>query len=80
MTDAIRARRQLIARLVALGKRVGYLLFLAAIVLFVVGAIGSFTTGLTSAIVACLVIGSLVLAPAIVFSYAVRAAEREDPL
>ena len=29
-------------------------------------------------IVSCLVAGSLILAPAIVFNYAVRAAERDD--
>jgi hypothetical protein len=80
MTDSVLVRRARIARLVAIGKRVGYLLFVAAIVLFVVGAVAEFTSGLTGAIVACLVVGSLILAPAIVFGYAVRAAEREDPL
>ena len=78
MTDPVVARRARIARLVALGKRVGYLLFLVAIVLFAVGAVASFSSGLTSAIVACLIVGSLILAPAIVFGYAVRAAEREE--
>ena len=49
-----------------------------AIVLFVVGVVAGFTSGLTTAIVACLLVGSAVLAPAIVFGYAVKAAERED--
>lgn len=78
MTDPVLARRARIARLVVLGKRVGYGLFLAAVVLFVVGGVAGYTGGLTSAIVACLVVGSFVLAPAIVFGYGVRAAERED--
>jgi hypothetical protein len=47
-------------------------------VLFVVGLVVGYTDGLVSVIVFSLVIGSLVLAPAIVFNYAVRAAERED--
>ena len=31
-----------------------------------------------SATIGCLIVGSLVLAPAIVFGYAVKAAERDD--
>jgi hypothetical protein len=71
------ARRERIARLVAVGTRLGYALFLVAIVLFVVGFRTGFGT-VGPAIIGCLVLGSLVLAPAIVFGYAVRAAERED--
>ena len=78
MNDPIIVRRALIARLVQLGQRVGYGLFGAAAVLFVVGAINDFTPLLTTLIVVALVAGSLVLAPAIVFGYAVRAADRED--
>ena len=63
-----------------LGKRVGYGLFALATVLFVVGMVAGFTSALTSGIVASLLIGSLVLAPAIVFGYAVKAADREDRL
>ncbi len=67
-----------IARLVALGKRTGTGLFLGATVLFFVGFFTEYTDQMTSMIVGCLVGGSLVLAPAIVFGYAVQAAERED--
>jgi hypothetical protein len=76
--DPVAARRAQIARLVAAGKRVGYGLFLAAIVLFAVGMVGQFNDGLVTAIAACLIVGSLVLAPAIVFGYAVRAPAREE--
>ncbi len=79
-TDALAARRHRIARLTVAGQRLGYLLFLVAAALFFTGFATSFRDGLVTAIVACLVAGSLVLAPAIVFSYAVRAANREDPL
>lgn len=76
--DPVLARRARIAKLVQLGSRVGYALFGLAIVLFFVGFAIDYTPGLVNAIVACLVIGSLVLAPAIVFGYAVKAADRED--
>jgi membrane-bound ClpP family serine protease len=76
--DPVRARRARIARWVALGQRVGYGLFLAAIVLFVVGFAAGFDGWVGPTTIACLVVGSLVLAPAIVFGYAVKAAERED--
>lgn len=78
MTDPVRERRARIARLVQLGQRVGYSLFLAAIVLFVIGFASGFDGFVGSAIIGCLVAGSLVLAPAIVFGYAVKAAERDD--
>jgi len=76
--DPVLARRAQIARLVTVGQRLGYGLFAVAIVLFVVGFGVGFGGAVGGAIVACLVVGSLVLAPAIVFGYAVRAAERED--
>jgi cyanate permease len=78
MTDPVRARRARVASLVQLGKRIGYLLFAAAIVLFFVGLVVDLTSGLATAIVVCLVAGSVVLLPAIIFGYAVRTAERED--
>jgi hypothetical protein len=76
--DPVLARRARIARLVSIGQRLGYGLFGAAIVAFAAGAVAGYRPWLTSLIVAALVVGSVVLAPAIVFGYAVRAAERED--
>ena len=76
--DPVRERRARIARWVALGQRVGYGLFLLAIVLFVIGFATGFDGLVGPTIVGSLVVGSLVLAPAIVFGYAVKAAERED--
>ncbi len=78
MTDPVRERRARIAQVVSLGLRLGYGLFLLAMALFVVGLIIGYTDGLVSVIVLSLVVGSIVLAPAIVFNYAVRAAERDD--
>jgi hypothetical protein len=76
--DPVRERRARIARWVALGQRLGYGLFLVAIGLFVVGFVTGFDGLVGPTIVTCLVVGSLVLAPAIVFGYAVKAAERDD--
>ena len=78
MTDPVRERRARIAQLVRLGLTAGYGLFALAMVLFVVGLVAGYTDGLVTAIVASMVVGSIVLAPAIVFNYAVKAAERDD--
>lgn len=77
-TDPVLIRRARIARLVSIGQRLGYALFGLSIVLFFYGLVVDYTEGLTTAIVACLLGGSAVLAPAIVFGYAVKAAEREE--
>ena len=76
--DPVLMRRARIARWVVLGQRVGYGLFACACVAFFVGFVVGFEPWLTTLIVAAIVIGSLVLAPAIVFGYAVKAAERDD--
>ncbi len=77
-SDPVLQRRARIAHLVEVGQRVGYGLFAFAIVLFFVGFVIGFTSGVVTAIVIALVVGSLVLAPAIVFGYAVKAADRAD--
>ena len=77
-SDPVRVRRARIARLTEWGQRVGYGLFGLAIVVFVIGFIVGYSDLLVTVIVASLGVGSLVLAPASVFGYAVKAAERED--
>jgi predicted cation transporter len=77
-SDPVRVRRARIARLVAVGQRVGYGLFGVAVVAFVVGFAVGFSGAFIALVVTCIVLGSIVLAPAIVFGYAVKAAERED--
>jgi hypothetical protein len=61
-----------------LAQRIGYLFFAIAVVVFFIGFFGSFTSTLVNIIIIAMVIGSFLLAPAIVFGYAVKAAERED--
>ena len=78
MTDPILQRRARYDRLATLGQRVGYGLLLIAIVAFVIGFAAGFpqpevTISITGLIGAC-----VVLPPAIVAGYAVKAAERED--
>ena len=76
--DPVRARRQRVARLASIGQQVGFGLFGLAVVLLVVALLTDLPSALVSAVVACLVVGSAVLAPSIVLGYAARAAERED--
>jgi hypothetical protein len=77
-TDPVLERRARIARWVSLGQRVGWLAFGVATVVFLVGLAMGFPGWAAVTVIAALVVGSIVLAPAIVFGYAVKAAERED--
>ncbi len=76
--DPVRQRRARVARWVAIGMRTGYALLALAVVVFVIGAVGDFTPLLTQIVAWSMAGCTLTLAPSIVFSYAVRAAERED--
>ena len=76
--DPVLVRRARIARLTELGQRIGYALFGVAIVVFIIGFVVGYSDALVAVIVTSLGVGSVVLAPAIVFGYAVKAAERED--
>lgn len=78
-TDPFLARRTRIRHISAIGRRVGYLTFGIATGLLVIGLTTNFTEAIATAVVALLVGGSAVLAPAILLHYAVRAADREDP-
>ncbi len=76
--DPVLARRARIGRMVALGQRIGYSLWLVAIVVFVIGAATRFRPVMVTVVIACLAAGSAVLAPSIVISYGVRAADRDE--
>ncbi|MEN9804138.1 MAG: hypothetical protein RIS41_985 [Actinomycetota bacterium] len=76
--DPVREKRQRIAHLTLIANRVGYLLFAVAIALFVMAFVLGFKGPMVTAITVCLVVGSILLAPAIVLGYAVKAAERDD--
>lgn len=76
--DPVVERRRRIEGWVNRGQRLGYGLFGLAVVAFVIGFVVGLEDWVVTLIVASLVVGSLVLAPAIVFGYAVRAADRAD--
>jgi hypothetical protein len=79
--DPVRVRRAQAARLAEAGQRVGYALVGVAVAAFAIGAVQGFGRGTADAeavVTAALVATTLVLAPAIVLGYAVKAAERED--
>ena len=78
VTDPVRQRRARIARLATLGKRIGYLALLVAIIGFAVGVISGFSPTVVRVIVGGLVVMCVVLPVPIVLGYGVRAAERED--
>lgn len=76
--DPVLVRRRQMARGAELAQRAGYALFALAVVLFLVGFAVGLTGGLVTAILVALGVGSVLLAPAIVVGYAVKAADRED--
>lgn len=76
--DPILEKRARIARLTSTSLRVGAGLYLAATALFVVALLTEFSGILTTAITLALLLGSAILAPAMVFHYAVKAAYRAD--
>lgn len=76
--DPVIARRERIARFVAIGKRVGYLALLVAIVAFFVGVVASFPSWTVTVSIAGLAIACVVLPLPIVLGYGIRAAQRED--
>ena len=76
--DPVRARRQKIAKYTLLANRIGYLFYALAIATFIIGFAISFNGAVSAIVIGSLIAGSILLAPAIVLGYAVKAAERED--
>jgi hypothetical protein len=76
--DPVRAKRRKIAKYTLLANRVGYLFYALAIATFVIGFAVSFNSAVSAIVIGSLVVGSILLAPAIVLGYAVKAAERDD--
>ena len=74
----MRERRARIAKWTLIANRVGYLFFAMAIALFVMAFAFGFKGPIVTAITASMVLGSILLAPAIVLGYAVKAAEKDD--
>jgi mannose/fructose/N-acetylgalactosamine-specific phosphotransferase system component IID len=76
-TDPVLQRRAKMARLAGIGRGIGWILVLAAVIAFVLGlAMGFDPWG--NVVVIALIGTTVTLAPAIVLGYAVKAADRED--
>ena len=78
--DPVRCRRSLIAVWTKRANRIGYLSFGVSIVAVAVGLIDTFSPIIGRLATAGLVIGSILLAPAIVLGYAIKSAEKEDKI
>jgi hypothetical protein len=76
--DPVIAKRERIARLASIGKRVGYLALGIAIVAFFIGVAAGFPPWTVTVSIAGLVVACVVLPIPIVLGYGVRAAARED--
>ena len=76
--DPVRARRARIGRWAVAGQRLGYACLGVAVVVFVAGAVTTFTSLVVVGVVASLAVGSAVLLPAIVVGFGVRAADRDE--
>lgn len=79
LDDPVRRRRRSIAVWTRRANRAGYLFFGVAIVVFIVALATGFSGAMATIVTASMIIGSILLAPAIVLGYAVKAAEKEDP-
>ena len=76
--DPVRSRRQTISRINNAANRLGYLLWGVAMVCFVAAFVIGFKGFLVNMVTACIIAGSICLAPSIIIGYAVKAAERDD--
>lgn len=77
-TDPVLARRARAQRIVDVGQRIGYSLYGIALVVFLIGVLTTFSSVVSTIVVIGLVGGSIVLAPAIIGGYAIKAAVRDD--
>lgn len=76
--DPVAARRQTIARLTQIAQYLGYACFGVACIGFGIGFGTGFTDATVGVIKVALLVGCVLLAPAIVVGYAVKAADRAD--
>ena len=77
--DPVRRRRAQIGRWAALFKRVGYLAIAGAFVFLILALLTGLAQWAVDGTVSCLIAATVVLPPAIIVSYGVAKAEREDP-
>ena len=61
-----------------LANRIGYLVLALAMALFVIAFAVGFSAPMAAAVIGCMIVSFVLLAPSIVLGYAVKAAERDD--
>lgn len=76
--DPILIQRAKALRIAKGGQRLGYLLYLIAIVVYTIGLATDFNSTVSAIVTVTFIAGSIVLAPAILAGYAVKAAVRDD--
>lgn len=76
--DPVEERRALIGQRASQVRRIGYGLWGIAVVIFFFAFATDFTPGRAQTIVALLIIGSILLLPAIILGYGVKAADRDE--
>lgn len=76
--DPILVRRAKVLRAATTGQRIGYALYGIAIVVFLIGLLTDFNSTVSRIVTFGIVAGSIVLAPAILTGYMVKAAVRDD--
>lgn len=76
--DPIAAQRARYDQLARQARRAGYGLFGLSAAILIAGLLTGLNDLVTVLVVGCLVVGSLLLAPAIVVGYGIKAAERQD--
>ena len=76
--DDVLVRRARLKRISSLGQRTGYGLYVASLVCGAIGIRWGYTPLLATLIAVALVVGSMLLAPTIVISHGIKAAEREE--
>ena len=77
-SDPVRAQRERVRTWVSYGIRSGTALFGVATSLLILGLLVGLNGVITGLVLACIILGSIALAPALVFHYGVKAADRED--
>jgi hypothetical protein len=78
LDDPIAARRAQITRWCATAKRAGYAMVLLATIAFFVGLATSFSAVVVDLVVGGIAASGLLLIPALIFGYGVKAAESEE--
>ena len=77
--DPLLVRRARIGRWATTGKRVGYGCIAVSIVAFVIALVGGLPGWAVTVTIAGMIVAAIVLPPAIIVSYGVAKAAREDP-